>query len=388
MLFGLAQLVAFSQAPGYGFADDWFASVVNFNPGAPMNTSRCRFSVRLLAFLTLLVSAGLATAVPQQVDYQGKLTDSSGIPFDGATSMVFRIWNHVTAGSVVWAETQATVNVESGLFHVNLGEVRPIPAGLFNTDGLYLSIQVGADAQMTPRLPMQSVPYAQTADYSLGPWVTSGTNVYRISGNVGIGRSTPQEALHVYRSSGDAKVKIHAFEGDADLVIENAVGTSTVEFRNNTAYGGAVGYDPVNQYMFLYHNGSLVFKNNRLGIGTNNPSTSLEVNGTVKVTGQCQGTFPRPNYDSGWVVLDTAGGTQDGVATMHHNLGGQVDNYVVDIVSRDPGGTWGINNQGLGSYPEQRGYFFANLTTSSIWLYRETSDTSSDEVRVRIWVYN
>ena len=220
-----------------------------------MNTSRCRCSVLRFALLALLVSAGLATAVPQQIDYQGKLTDSAGTPFDGATSMVFRIWNHVSAGSVVWVETQAVVNVESGLFHVNLGAVRPIPEGLFDSDGLYLSIQVGTDAQMTPRLPLQSVPYAQraltaayagqassatyatTAGNSDGPWVTSGTNLYRIAGNVGIGRSTPQEALHVYRSSGNAKIKIQAFEGDADLVIDNASGNPTVEFLRNGIYG-------------------------------------------------------------------------------------------------------------------------------------------------------
>ena len=86
-----------------------------------MNASRFRLSLLLLSLLALLASAGLALAVPQQIDYQGKLTDSAGTPINGATSMVFRIWNHVSAGSVVWAETQAVVNVESGLFHVNLG---------------------------------------------------------------------------------------------------------------------------------------------------------------------------------------------------------------------------------------------------------------------------
>lgn len=329
--------------------------------------------------------------------------------------MVFRIWNHVSAGSVVWAETQAVVIVESGLFHVNLGQVRSIPEGLFDTDGLYLSIQVGADAQMTPRLPMQSVPYAQraltaayagqassatyatTAGNSDGPWVTSGTNLYRIAGNVGIGRSTPQEALHVYRSSGNAKIKIQAFEGDADLIIDNASGNPTVEFQRNGIYGAGVGYDPINNYAFLYHNGSLVFKDGRLGIGSSTPTNSLEVNGTVKVTGQCQGTFPRPNYDSGWRALAVACdslNTIPGVLTLNHNLGGNVDNYVVDIISKDTGDLdgVGINNHGIGSFHtsdgDRRGFYLKQLTTSAITLYRESCDTSSHSVRVRIWVYN
>lgn len=358
----------------------------NSTPGLPMNTTRCRCLVLLLALLALLASASLATAVPQQIDYQGKLTDSAGTPLDGATSMVFRIWSGLTGGGVAWAETQALVIVESGLFHVNLGSVNPFPAGLFNIDGLHLSIQVGTDAQMTPRLPIQSVPYAQLA----GPWVTGSSGVYLLSGNVGIGHNAPSEVLHVFQAFGPVKAKIQAANGDADVVIDASSGNSpSVEFQRNGAYAGAVGFDSTRTNLFLYHNGSVVVKDGKLGIGTFTPTTSLEVNGTVKVTGQCQGTFPRPNYDSGWVAVDTDGGTQDGLTHINHNLGGQVDNYVVDIVSRDdPGGTWGINNQGLGSYPEQRGYFFANLTTNSMWVYREMNDTSSDEVRVRIWVYN
>ena len=364
-----------------------------------MNTSRCRCSVLLFALLTWLASAGLAPAVPQLIDYQGKLTDASGNPIDGATAMVFRIFNHATSGSLLWIETQTVVNVESGLFHVNLGEASPISESLFNTSPRYLSIQMGADAPMAPRVPMQSVPFAQralsaetadTATVSLGPWATSGSDVYRIGGNVGIGRSTPQEALHVYRSSGNAKVKIQAFEGDADLVIDNASGNPTVEFQRNGTYGAGVGFDPVNNYAFLYHNGSLVFKNGRLGIGTATPTNSLEVNGTVKVTGQCQGTFPRPNYDSGWVFLDTNGGTQDGAAILNHNLGGDVDSYVVDIAAKDTQDI-GINNLGYGTYlaaGDGRGFYYRNLTTSSISIMRESQDYSAEYVRVRIWVYN
>lgn len=342
---------------------------------------------------------GMAPAVPVQMDYQGKLTDPTGNPVNGVTTMVFRIFTHATSGSLVWIETQELVSVENGLFNVSLGSVMPISESLFNTDPRYLSVQVGSDPLMTPRIPLQSVPYAlralsaetaDTATVALGPWGTSGGNVYRSIGNVGIGITSPSAPLHVYRSSGAAQAKIQSASGDADLILDNTSGNPTVEFQRNSVYGGGVGYDPVNNYMFLYHNGSLVFKNNRLGIGTNNPSTSLEVNGSVKVTGQCQGTFPRPNYDSGWVYLDIDNGNQDGAAILTHGLGGDVDDYVVDIVSKDTQ-TMGINNLGIGTYPaagDGRGFYFRNLTTTTISIIRESQDYSSEYVRVRIWVYN
>lgn len=363
-----------------------------------MNTSRCRLSVLLLA---LLASAGLATAVPQQIDYQGKLTDSAGTPLDGAYSMVFRIWNHVSAGSVVWAETQAVVNVESGLFHVNLGEENPIEEGLYRTAGLHLSIQVGSDAQMTPRLPLQSVPYALVAEYAEtaeGAWYYDFPNHYLTSGYVGIGTANPTEQLHVYNGGGYAKAKIESGNGDADLVVAaTGANSPSVEFQRNGAYAGAVGFDSTRTNLFLYHNGSVVVKDGRLGIGTFTPTNSLEVNGTVKVTGQCQGTFPRPNYDSGWVALSVATSPSyaDGIANLTHNLGGNVANYVVDIMSYDANNDneAGINNHGIGSYQGGgdsigRGYYYESLTTTTIKIKRRAEDTSSDQVRVRIWVYN
>lgn len=357
-----------------------------------MNTSRCRFPVLLLALLALLDSAGLAMAVPQQIDYQGKLTDSAGTLLDGTYSMVFRIWNQVTNGSVLWAETQAVVNVESGLFHVNLGAGYPIEEDLFRTDGLYLSIQVGADAQMIPRLPLQSVPYALVAEFAesaVGTWNYNFPNHYLTSGYVGIGTANPSEQLHVMNPGGYAKMKIESGNGDADLVIAaTGANNPSVEFHRNGVYGGAVGFDSTRTNMFIYHNGSVVVKDGKLGIGTFTPTNSLEVNGTVKVTGQCQGTFPRPNYDSGW--LSYANGEDK---TINHNLGGDTDDYVVDIQGRSPlPAGYGVNNSGIGGliHPDGTGYgfYYRALNATSMTVRRLTSDSTATEIRVRIWKYN
>lgn len=359
---------------------------------------RCRAMQSVL--LMFLLSPGFAWGVSNLVSYQGKLTDADGNAVEGNVPMVFRIFNHVTAGSQLWIETHPEVNVAGGLFHVDLGSVQPLPEDLFSTDGLFLSLQVGTDEPMTPRIPLRSVPYARNAfisEYanvamlSTSPWFKSGSLLYCTGVNVGIGITAPEEQLHVFRGSGNVKAKIQSANGDADLILDNTTGNPTVEFRHNGAYGAGVGLDPVNDYVFLYHNGSLVFKNNKLGIGTSDPSVSLDVRGDVKVSGQSQGTFPRPNYDSGWQAY-----TPGQVRTFTHSLGGTLDNYVVDLMARagtartvrGMGGMEYIRDTGSAYVREFKGFCYQELSTSSIQVVRYGDDNYIDQIRVRIWVYN
>ena len=113
--------------------------------------------------------------------------------------------------------------------------------------------------------------------------------------------------------------------------------------------------------------------------------------------GSGSSSFPRPAYDSGWQSIGT--GLHDSTITLEHNLGGNVDNYVVDLQQKDPGSGPGgsgpeihaMYNGGddLGSirnYPI-RGVYWRNLNSQYITVDRGTSDEYSEYVRVRIWVY-
>lgn len=134
-----------------------------------------------------------------------------------------------------------------------------------------------------------------------------------------------------------------------------------------------------------------------VGIGTTNPDAKLEVNGDLKVTGAYKGDigpnngapFPRPAYDSGLVTI--AQGTS---VTFTHDIGGNVDNYVVDMQFYVLSGaaTYGIHNRGLGTSEFDSstfvGAYWRSLTTSDIVVTREADDYYVREVRIRIWVYN
>lgn len=116
-----------------------------------------------MAALFLVLSALNSWAVPTKINYQGKLTDTVGNPVsDTSLNLQFAVYMNASGGSPLWSETQA-VNIIDGVFNVQLGTVIPFPANLFNDDR-YLGIMVGSGAEMTPRHPLLSVPYALKAD--------------------------------------------------------------------------------------------------------------------------------------------------------------------------------------------------------------------------------
>ncbi|MEO0026565.1 MAG: hypothetical protein ABIK54_07375, partial [candidate division WOR-3 bacterium] len=101
--------------------------------------------------------------IPRMLSYQGKLTDSLGNPVpDSSYQLTFRLYTQQSGGTAFWNETQ-TVQLKSGLFSVLLGSVNPIPY-VPDPGGLYLSLQIGAGTELTPRLRIVSTAYSFKAD--------------------------------------------------------------------------------------------------------------------------------------------------------------------------------------------------------------------------------
>jgi hypothetical protein len=108
-------------------------------------------------FVFFLCSASLA--VPTTIGYSGVLKGNHGKPIGGEFSMTFSIYPSPDGVTTLWTETQ-TVTVEVGLYNVYLGSINPITPEVFDGTTRYLGIKVGADLEMTPRIPLVSVPYA------------------------------------------------------------------------------------------------------------------------------------------------------------------------------------------------------------------------------------
>ncbi len=116
----------------------------------------------LLAGLCFFAISAGAQQLPSTVNFQGRLTDSSGNAVTGTESIAFSIWNAATSGSQLWTETQS-VPVSSGIYNVSLGSVVALSSAVFSSPSAWLQIQVGSDTAMTPRLQFQATPYAFTA---------------------------------------------------------------------------------------------------------------------------------------------------------------------------------------------------------------------------------
>ncbi len=112
----------------------------------------------LFVFL-LFISSLIIAQIPQQINYQGMLSDISGNPITGTYTINFSIYIDGTTTSSLWTETQ-TVTVSNGLFSVQLGFNNPIPLYIFDGTIKYLGVQVGTDPEMTPRQKLTSVGYS------------------------------------------------------------------------------------------------------------------------------------------------------------------------------------------------------------------------------------
>ncbi|OIO02899.1 MAG: hypothetical protein AUJ51_05655 [Elusimicrobia bacterium CG1_02_56_21] len=110
-------------------------------------------------FSVLLLLPALAGAAPALINYQGRLVDANGNPLSGAYSITFSIYSAASGGSAIWTETQS-LSLDNGIFSASLGASSALTPSVFSSDTRYLGVQVGADAEMTPRTQLLSVPYA------------------------------------------------------------------------------------------------------------------------------------------------------------------------------------------------------------------------------------
>jgi hypothetical protein len=116
--------------------------------------------------------------VPQMLSYQGKLTDTLGVPVaDTVYDIRFRLYAQPSGGSPFWQEDQPA-RTESGLFSVLLGSVTAMDS-VPSSGALYLGMAVGGGAELTPRLRIASAAYtylsarAANADLLQGKDTTS-----------------------------------------------------------------------------------------------------------------------------------------------------------------------------------------------------------------------
>ena len=120
-----------------------------------------------IIFVAFIVAGFLASntfaAVPQQINYQGTLTDKNGMAVpNGYCIIEFKLYNVATGGAALWSEkwdsTTSQVQTVGGGFNIMLGSYVSIPSDFFALHPVtFLGIKVGADTEMVPRQRIVSV---------------------------------------------------------------------------------------------------------------------------------------------------------------------------------------------------------------------------------------
>jgi len=114
-----------------------------------------------------LAAPNAQSSVPIVIPYQGKLSDSAGTAINSSVNITFRFYAAASGGSALWTETHSSVTVSNGLFRVMLGSVTAIPTTVWSNNPLYVGVQVGSEAEMTPREQIGAVPYSIVAGNAL-----------------------------------------------------------------------------------------------------------------------------------------------------------------------------------------------------------------------------
>jgi hypothetical protein len=146
-----------------------FSLQINFN------TVLLGLTVVVVLFLSFFGS--VEAQINPQINYQGKLTNSSGVAVpNGTYNMRFWLIGSSTAAttSALWSEEltgASKVQVTNGLFSIMLGSSTPLTTVDFNQT-LYLGVEIGGtstpawDGEMSPRKILGTVPAAFVANYA------------------------------------------------------------------------------------------------------------------------------------------------------------------------------------------------------------------------------
>jgi hypothetical protein len=232
------------------------------------------FTMAVLASCSLSSSPAFAAqTVPYKINYQGRLTNSSGTAMaDGSYNMTFRLYSAASGGTATWTEVRDTTNrvtVTGGQFAVQLGSVTALSPSMFTSQPLYLEVELPTPATatcstagcaswtegaMTPRQSLASSAYAMNADTVDG---IDGSSLARtdVSNTFGFGTT-------------------NTFNGTVALGLTNSASKFVISDSSSVALFTA---DTVSTIIKIGTTSSATLANVRL------LTTSAEFNGTVRV---------------------------------------------------------------------------------------------------------
>lgn len=122
-----------------------------------------KWTYRAVMFVAVLLGASLITGlalaeVPRMINYQGIIVDhNTGEPLPGEHTVLFRIYDSASGGTMLWSEEQQVTADEMGVFSAIVGSESEIDLAFDSP--CWLEVEVDTEI-LSPRRQMVSVPYA------------------------------------------------------------------------------------------------------------------------------------------------------------------------------------------------------------------------------------
>jgi len=199
--------------------------------------TRCAQSGTALLCVIVLFSLALA-GTPTLLNFQGILTDASGIPQAGGPfTVTFSIYDDALAmNPALWSETQSVPTDDQGHFNVLLGSVSALSDSVFSGSDRWLGVKVLPDgAELLPRTRIVSGAYAFRAA------TVDGASGGTINGSIAISNGS-LNIDHSDISSGDILKNGTLFmhdHGSNNTFIGSDAGNSMLTGSGNTGCGAS-----------------------------------------------------------------------------------------------------------------------------------------------------
>ncbi|TET47151.1 hypothetical protein E3J62_02390, partial [candidate division TA06 bacterium] len=227
-----------------------------------------RLLMSLLCAVLLLVGLSAYAGAPRVISFQGKLTDTSGVPMTGTFEMTFRLWDAATGGTMLFQDVHPSVEVDNeGLYNVEMS----IPTSITFQDLAWLGVEVDADGEMTPRYRLTSSPYSFWA-----------INAGMLEGN-----SLADLDLR-FVNEGQVNSITSAMIRDGEIVDADVSATADIDptkIKGTACTGaGTAGYLAKYNAPTTLGNSVIYQSGSNVGIGTTGPAERLDVSGRLRVT--------------------------------------------------------------------------------------------------------
>ena len=276
-----------------------------------------RQAAAILVAILLLALPARADELPKTISYQGKLTNSEGIPVnDGQVTMEFSFYDTDTGGAPIWpssAPESHDVTVTQGLYNVCIGSETEGGIDLAFDEAYWLEVAVHGET-LTPRQQLTAVGYALNSLSSGG--VGDGHSLDAVDGdpvdalfvdaegNVGIGIESSVDKLHVQGGSQNTHMRVSATSGEAGLRVmtdESKWQLFVDDSDYNELTAGAFGFVDC----LAGHLRMILDADGNVGIGTRYPQHKLDVEGTVQANAFDTGDIVfRKNGEKLWRMFE------------------------------------------------------------------------------------